>query len=188
MTTKQPHVLTDETEAYDIDASDQQPTSTALIPFVQPVQDVEPIHGVVIPGTASFQQKLAMTQAISQVRDGKSDKIDDYINRVLWVTGVLQHDVMVNNSANSVDRTTGEVPEYVNAVRSIMLVVGVDNERFATPMKMHVTSIAATRYFQQNILPVFGPMFEQPIPMRFRIVATQKGRTYNIEIPQGVTF
>jgi len=156
-----------------------------------PESAITSVHGLNIPANLSTDDKMRVLKLISKYIGGETVRIDKYLNRVVWVKAVMQHDVQVKSDRPIVNATTGEVSDYKDTVRTVLHIVAVDNKMLHEPVKVSFTSIAVRRFIEQFVTPLFGiGELEVPIPLIFhKVPAGQSGgSTYAIESPEDVTF
>lgn len=159
---------------------DEQPvqkrsTALALIPMGH--APVSPIHGVSIDVDADFEAKVQAVSTIDQMIGGDSQRIDKYLNTVVWAIGVVQHDATVRNDADQLNEATRTVLHVIATKGQVH-----DAESFS------FTSSAVANYFATRIIPLFGIRFERPLGFRFSKVPTRKGSTYSIQLVSDIAY
>src|SRR5579859_6566958 len=165
MTTKDTTIETQEEEVT------PRPYSTALALIPQGHAQVSPVHGMTIDVDADFESKMQAVATIDEMIGGESERIDKFLNTVIWAIGVVQHDATVRNDAD----------ELHDATRTVLHVVATKG-REHEPQAFSFTSSAVANYFATRMIPLFGIRFEHPLPFRFSKVPTRKGSTYSIQL------
>lgn len=154
---------------------------------------VELLEGFVMSPDATFEQKRQALQFTDEKTSGDSERGDNYVGRVLWVTEVYQHRARVNVTKNggpqvrTIDTHTGEVilSNYEDARRTVLHVIAIESRLLKEPKKIGFVGRSVEWYFSDKIIPLFGLKFEQPLPFVF--TKTQSG-AYSIESPAWAQF
>jgi len=155
----------------------------------EPQQAITSVHGLNIPANLPLEDRMRLLKLISKYIGGETVRIDKYLNRVVWIKAIMQHDVMVKSDRPIINAETGEVSDYKDSVRTVLHIVAVDNKMLHEPVKVSFTSIAVRRFIEQFVTPLFGiGELEVPIPLVFQKIPAGSGMTYAISSPEDVTF
>src|SRR5579885_90293 len=153
----------------------------------EPQQAITSVHGLNIPANLPLEDRMRLLKLISKYIGGETVRIDKYLNRVVWIKAIMQHDVMVKSDRPIINAETGEVSDYKDSVRTVLHIVAVDNKMLHEPVKVSFTSIAVRRFIEQFVTPLFGiGELEVPIPLVFQKIPAGSGMTYAISSPEDV--
>lgn len=168
--------LTEQTTEYQTEEQPQRAT-TALALIPQGHAAVMPIHGMIIDVNADFESKLQAVATIDEMIGGESERIDKFLNTIVWAIGVAQHDATVRQDND-------DLQDVIRTVLHVIATKGREHE----PQAFSFTSRAVANYFETRIVPLFGIRFERPLPFRFAKVATRKGSTYSIQLVRDAVY
>lgn len=158
----------------------EQPTrsySTALALIPQGHAPIMPVHGMTIDADADFESKVNAIATIDEMIGGESERIDKFLNTVVWAIGVVQHDASVRDDNDNLN----------DATRTVLHVIATKGSEHE-PQAFSFTSGAVANYFKSRIIPLFGIRFDRPLPFRFSKVPTRKGSTYSIQLVRDAVY
>ena len=124
-------------------------------------------------------ERIKMMANLTSYTSAPTERIDNYVNMRLMVTGGFVSPAKVKAQETKVNEVTGEIEEYTDTFRTVIKFNDTDGK----PHTIGFVSIAAKSFFENFIFPVFGSGdFDFPVPIKISNTATEKGRTYAFQI------
>lgn len=140
---------------------------------IEPFNASTGMIGVIAESGWTHAEKVAALAAYTEAVTAPSERIDDYLNMVIRVTGCFQHSVEVRNSSDYL----------VPAIRTVIMIDAVAGEELQNVKNVSMVSITIAKAFRETFIPLLGSgTWEEPVYMRFKKVPTKKGQTFTVRV------